>query len=100
MVDLEPLTQLGEMTSLVLVVVVFILYLALAAKTRSVRSLQFQIFIVVLVLFAAELPRIIWTLGIVDLGDISSFGLELHSVSMVFLSAFLAYRIYGFLRTK
>ncbi|QQG48850.1 MAG: hypothetical protein HY247_00570 [archaeon] len=98
--SLEPITQTGEYISLVLVIFAFLTFAILAMKSRSLRSLQGQMFVVVLIIFAAELPRILWTIGIVDLSWLADYGLEVHSVSMVLLTGFLAYRIYGFLRAK
>ena len=91
---------MGEGLTLVLVVLALLLFVLIASKARSYRSLQFQMLPFAIVLFVAELPRILGTLGLVDLTNIEDIGLELHSISMVFLSAFLAYRIYGFFKSK
>ena len=94
----EAATQTGEMISLVLVTLAFLLFLFLAARTRTGSSLQVQMFVVVLVLFVAEAPKILWTLGIADFSGLEVVGLEVHSLSMVLLSGFLAWKIYGFLK--
>ena len=94
----EAATQTGEMVSLVLVTMAFLLFLFLAARSRTRGSLQVQMFVVILVLFVAELPKILWTLGIADFSGIEEVGLEIHSLSMVLLSGFLAWKIYGFLK--
>ena len=100
MAGLEPIIQAGETLSLVLVVLVMVTFLALALRARSLRSLQGQMFVVVLIVFAAEVPHILWETGAIDLGWIGDYGLEVHSVSMVLLAVFLAYRIWGFLKVK
>jgi hypothetical protein len=68
---------------------------------RTVRSFQFQMFLFMLVLAVAEAPRILETLGVVTGGPYYDLvGLEIHSVSMVILAAFVGFRIYRFWRGK
>ena len=48
---------------------------------------------------AAEAPRILETLGVITGGPYyDQVGLEIHSVSMVILAAFVGFRIYRFWR--
>ena len=98
MVDLEALTQAGETASLILITVAFLFFLFLAVRSRSYKSLQFQIFVVTVVLFVAEVPKMLWTLGLADFTDIDVLGLEIHTLSMFLLVGFLAWKIYGFLK--
>ena len=96
--DLEFFTQIGESLSLLLILLVMGLFVIAMARTKTLRSFQFEMFVFAIVLFAAEVPRVLGTLGLVDVNSYEDFGLEVHSVSMVVLVAFVAIRVYGFQR--
>jgi hypothetical protein len=88
-----------EGISLVLIIASFSIISYLAFRTKTVRSFQFEMFLFMLVLAVAEAPRILETLGVVIGGPYYDLvGLEVHSVSMVFLAAFVGLRIYRFWR--
>ena len=95
---IQAATQSGEALSIILISLALIVFGVAYAKSRSTKSLQFQMLLFVLVLFAAEIPRILGTLEIVDVSSYEDLGLEIHSVSMVVLVAFMAYRVYGFMK--
>jgi hypothetical protein len=95
----EPLGIAAELTSLALILASFLVITYLASRTRSRRTFQFEMFLFTVVLVTAEIPRTLYSLGVVDLSWLSTFGLGIHSVSMVILSAFVAVRINGFFRT-
>src|SRR5712691_6029891 len=83
---------IAELASLFLILgsVVLIVYLNL--RIRNIRTFQFEMLLFTVILVAAEVPRTIYSLGLVDLSSLSPIGLELHSVSMVILTLFVAYR--------
>src|ERR1700676_4287714 len=96
LVALAPYT---EILSLILILASFAIIIRLALRTKTVRSFQFEMFLFMLVLAAAETPRILQTLGIIAGGPFfDQIGLEIHSVSMVILAAFVALRTYRFWR--
>ncbi len=86
------------MSSLILIAVALVIFSTAASKSRTMKSLQFQMLLFVLILFAAEIPRILGSLGVVDVASVEDLGLAVHSVSMVVLVGFMAYRVYGFMK--
>jgi len=50
------------------------------------------------VLVAAEIPRVLCSLRLVDLDWLVGVGVYLHGASMVVLAGFVAFRVYGFFR--
>ena len=96
----DPLGVTGEIVSLILVLASFLIITYLASKTRSRRSFQFEMFLFTVVLVGAEVPRIAYSLGVVDLDPLSTIGLGIHSVSMVILLTFLVFRVRGFVMTS
>ncbi len=98
---LESLAPYTEALSLVLVLASFAIVSYLAFRTRTIRSFQFQMFLFMLVLAVAEVPRILETLGVFSGGPYYDLlGLEVHSVSMLVLAAFVALRVYDFWRGR
>jgi hypothetical protein len=98
--SLGDFTQAGGFVSLVLITTSFIVLALAARRIRVLRSFQVEMFIFGIVLFAAESPHILSTLGIIDVSSFEVDGLALHSVSMVILAGLVAYRIRGFLSRK
>jgi hypothetical protein len=88
------LSAWAQLLSLVFVAASFIVLLYLAAKVRTRRSFQFEMFLVALVLGAAEVPKISMDALGLNLGVLATYGLEVHSASMIILAGFVAYRIY------
>lgn len=96
---LAAIAPYTEVLSLVLVLASFAIIAVLAARTKTRRSFQFEMFLFMLVLAVAEVPRILETLGAISGGPYyDTLGLEVHSVSMVVLVAFVALRVYRFSR--
>lgn len=95
MTDLSAIAvQTGETISLLLISFSFVILSYLSIRAKSLRSLQFQMFVVVLTLMIAEVPRILQTLGILTASSFADLvGLVIHTISMIFLSAFLLYRV-------
>jgi len=90
----------AELGSLFLILASFVLIVYLNFRVRNVRTFQFEILLFAIVLVVAEIPRTLYSLGLVDLDALSPAGLELHSVSMVILTLFVAYRTVGFFRGR
>ena len=90
----------GEIASLVLILAAFLTITYLTVKTRKTKSFQFEMFLFTVVLVAAEVPRILYSLGVVDLDPLSTIGLGIHSISMVVLTTFLVFRVRGFVTTS
>ncbi len=88
----------SEIVSLLLIIGSFLIIVYLNAKLRRVRTFQFEILAFSVVLAAAEVPRTLYSLGVIDIDALSTVGLGIHSVSMTILSFFVAYRIYGFFK--
>lgn len=88
----------SEFVSLLLILFSIILIAYLNSKLRKMRTFQFEMLVFVIVLAAAEIPRTLYSLGVVDLDWLSTAGLAIHSLSMAILSIFVAYRIYGFFK--
>jgi len=98
---LEAVAPYTELLSLVLVLASFVIVSYLALRTKTFRSFQFEMFLFMLVLAVSEVPRILETLGLISGGPYYDMvGLEIHSVSMLVLAAFVALRIYGFWKGK
>lgn len=88
------MTHSGESVSLILIFSSFVLLSYLSIRSRSIKSLQFQMFLVVLVLVVAETPRVLQTLGLLVVSNLTDLiGLYIHTISMVLLSGFLIYRV-------
>jgi len=88
----------AELLSLIFLVASFITIAYLAARVKTRRSFQFEMFLFALVLAAAEVPKALLDMSGLDLGVLVTYGLEVHSASMVILAGFVAYRVYGFFR--
>jgi hypothetical protein len=98
---LSAVAPYAEVLTLVLILASFAIISYLAFRTKTIRSFQFEMFLFMLVLAVAEIPRILETLGVITGGPYyDQLGLEIHSVSMVILVAFVALRVYRFSRGK
>lgn len=91
---------LAELVSLSLILASVVVIFYLNFRIRNIRTFQFEILLFTLILVAAEIPRTLYSLGLVDLDFLSQTGLEIHSVSMVILALFVAYRTTGFFRGR
>jgi|SRR5271155_5295470 hypothetical protein len=88
----------ADWSSLVLVVAAFLVMAFLAYRVKTIRSFQFEMFVVLLVIVLAEVPKILNSLGYIDISNIETTGLIIHTVSMIFLSAFIALRAAKYLK--
>jgi hypothetical protein len=91
---------LAELGSFFLILASAVLIVYLNLKVRNIRTFQFEILLFTVILVAAEIPRTLYSLGLVDLDALSPAGLEIHSVSMVILTLFVSYRTVGFFRGR
>ncbi len=95
----DPLTVAVEIFSLALILASFLVISYLTYRVRSRRTFQFEMFLFTVVLVAAEVPRVLYSLHVVDLDALSTVGLGIHSLSMVVLTGFVLIRLNGFFRT-
>jgi hypothetical protein len=91
---------LAEIASLILILASTVLVVYLNFRVRNIRTFQFEMLLFTIVLVAAEIPRTLYSLGVVDLDLLSPVGLEIHSVSMVILALFVSYRTVGFFKGR
>ncbi len=91
---------IAEIVSLFLILASTVLIVYLNFRVRNIRTFQFEILLFTLILVAAEIPRTLYSLGLVNLDALSPAGLEIHSVSMVILTLFVAYRTVGFFKGR
>ncbi len=82
-----------EILSLVLITTSFLLMAYLVYRAKTVKSFQFQMFVVLLVLTAAEVPHILSSIGVLDISGIEDIGLLVHTVSMIVLVGFISLRV-------
>ena len=81
-----------------LIVASFLIITYLALRAKTIRSFQFEMFVVLLVLVLAEIPKILDSLAIINISSIETTGLIIHTVSMVFLSVFILIRASRYLK--
>jgi hypothetical protein len=91
---------LGDAVSLFFLVAAFLIVAGLAARAKTVKSFQFEIFVVLLVLVVSEVPHILLDLDSIVLPGAETFGLVVHTVSMVILVAFVSLRASKYFRQQ
>jgi hypothetical protein len=91
---------IAEIVSLFLILASTVLIVYLNLRIRNIRTFQFEILLFTIILVAAEIPRTLYSLKVIDLDFLSPTGLEIHSVSMVILALFVSYRTVGFFRGR
>ena len=81
--------------SLALIFVAFGLIAALSMRSRTISSFQFELYVFILVVVFAEVPKIAGDVGLIsNMAPYALPGLELHSISMAFLSGFVLWRAF------
>ena len=83
----------SDLLSLILIIASTAFMGFLAYRARTVKSFQFQMLVVLLVVVAAEVPHILSNLGLINVSGIEEAGLFIHTLSMFFLAAFVAIRV-------
>ena len=92
---LEMASQLARKLVPLGLVVALVIFASMALKARTLWSFRAQLSIFVLIWIAAELPRSLIVAGLVNFSaDLSLFGLEAHTVSMVAFGVILVYRFF------
>jgi hypothetical protein len=94
----DTIAPAADTLSLVLIVATFLIITYLALRAKTIRSFQFEMFVVLLVLVLAEIPKILDSLAIINISSIETTGLIIHTVSMVFLSLFILIRASRYLK--
>ena len=82
-----------EFLSLALILASLLIVAFLAYRSKTTKSFQFQMFVVLLVIAAAEVPHMLMSVGLLDLSYIEDFGLFVHTASMIFLVGFISFRV-------
>lgn len=93
----NPATFLLVMSSITLILLLATLYafVLLAARSKDIRSFQFQISIFIIIWVSGQVVDILQESGIIVLSPLQGdIGLEIHVVSLVFLSIMLWVRFY------
>ena len=91
----QMILSAADYFSLALIFVAFGLIALLSMRSRTVSSFQFELYVFVLVVVMAEVPKILINLGFLpDLASYELDGLIVHSFSMAFLSGFVLWRAY------
>jgi len=78
------------------VLIALALFVRMAVSAGTVRSLQFQLAAFLSVWSISEIPRVLDSIGAVDLSPIRLYGLMIHAVSMVLFALFIGYRLSKF----
>jgi hypothetical protein len=85
-----------EVGILIGVLVSSILFVRLAVSAGTVRSLQFQLALFLSIWTISEIPRVLDSIGAIDLSPIRLYGAMVHTVSMVLFGLFIGYRFSRF----
>jgi hypothetical protein len=85
-----------EVGILIGVLVSFVLFVRLAILAKTVRSLQFQLALFLSIWTISEIPRVLNSIGAIDLSPIQLYGAMVHTVSMVAFGLFIGYRFSRF----
>lgn len=75
------------------------MFVWLAIKSKNIKSFQFQVSVFVMIWIAGELVDILQEHGMINSG-IDGIGMQIHLVSMVFLSCILWLRYYSSKRSN
>src|SRR5437660_10347849 len=82
------------------VLVALALFVRMALSAGTVKSLQFQLAAFLSVWAISEIPRVLDSIGVINLGSISLYGMIIHTVSMVLFAVFVTYRFSRFVMVK
>jgi len=72
------------------------LFVRMAISAGTVRSLQFQLAGFLSIWCVSEIPRVLNSIGVIDLSSISIYGMLVHTVSMLAFTGFIVYRFSRF----
>ena len=82
------------------VLIALFLFLRMALSAGTVKSLQFQLAAFLSVWSLSEIPRVLDSIGVINLESISLYGMMIHTASMVLFAFFITYRFSRFVMTK
>ena len=85
-----------EIGILVGVLIALVLFVRMALSAGTVRSLQFQLAGFLSIWTVSEVPRVLNSIGALDLSAISLYGTVTHTASMVAFAIFIVYRFSRF----
>ena len=85
-----------EIGILIGVLLSFVLFVRLALSAGTVRSLQFQLALFLSIWTISEIPRVLDSIGTIDLSPIRLYGAVVHAVGMVLFGLFIGYRFSRF----
>jgi hypothetical protein len=85
-----------ELGILLGVLVALALFVRMAISAGTVRSLQFQLALFLSIWSISEVPRVLDSIGAIDLSPVRLYGLVVHAVSMVLFGLFIGYRFSKF----
>ena len=91
-------TTLAEGVSLFLITATLVLMALLSRRAKTLKSFQFQMFLVIAILFASEAPHILSDMGVIQISGVEDIGLVVHTISMVILVAFISIRAASYFR--
>lgn len=91
------LVQVAEGISLVLLFSAFVIMAIYASRaTKTVRSLPFQLFLIITILLLSEGPRLLEGTGLIRsvlTTEVEVLGLAFHTIAMVTMVGFIGYRV-------
>lgn len=85
-----------EVGILIGVLIAFVLFVRMAVSAGTVRSLQFQLAGFLSIWAISEAPRVLNSIGAVNLSAYSLYGTIIHTSSMVAFAIFITYRFSRF----
>jgi hypothetical protein len=88
---------MGELVSLILLIVSTGILIASSYRLKSWKALESQLTIFFLIFSLGEIPRILDTTKIIDVGELRNIGLLVHTFSMVFIGSLVIYKWYIYL---
>jgi len=83
-----------DLIGIFLLVTALVIFGWLAIKSRNVRRFEFQISVFILVWILGEVVNVSQKIGLVKFYDLGAAGLQIHLMSMAFISAMLWLRLY------
>lgn len=88
----QIITPISDLISLILILASAILLLRSLYKFRSFNTLQARLAIFISIFATGEVPNILGDMGFMDIGPYKLIGSSIHTLSMVILAIFIAYR--------
>ena len=80
--------------TLILLLIALSIFALLAIRSKSIRTFQSQITVFIVVWILGEIASTLQTSGIIIPHDFQNIGLQIHAVSMIFLSVMIWLRFY------